>query len=679
VTLRGADKNPSGTRQRSFAHIPMFCGSFQCRSISLPILILLALLIECVSATNYTQCLIEARNVTDSNQPIDGLVDDSGHIATAASATGFSYDYCVSHCGSTPEAFNWTIFSQQFSSWLLPWLALLSQLPFGANDSLSNLMALILAVGSPVLASFSLIMTVLNRKWINDLLTRNPSESLQDRAALAARILNYFQQVPISVHLEGRALRHLVSSPHNDSWWKDLHEQLHYPKTWSNIAITTMFWVFIAYLFTVIDSFTGDIRTSLEVNGQGIGTLWLWLLPVVLAWLKVSPRMPENSSEISQILRRARGKHPKIRNREGSVVLGEGHPYWPISVTEHLEGDQEIYADECCTSPLYNFARIFSWTVACQKIAAVLSRRLPTSRESSEHRNNTTSRRVSEGVVPPLAASNVFRRMSIALVFSLLLQWGTAGSAIMVVWYTPTRGLGCRSLAYIVYASVSTLIWFIMMLSTFLCHIYKNFQSSPPPYTSRSHSHWQYKPTHSSSRTSSRAAFRTLAISLRYVGNSLAIFNTTLVLLAGLFQFSGVFDNCYCDSSAIGRGTSNAFNVIYPTDVGYIRSVWGAAVAMAIGSAVIVLIFVWLRFEDMDGPGHGEGPGPAAGALGSGGLARVIQRDSEPSIDCEMCLRTGNLKKLTINNAYDRSGVTSRMWQPRDSGQSSPRLKQPWW
>jgi hypothetical protein len=144
--------------------------------------ILLILFLEYAVATNYTKCLIDAQNVNDTSQLIDGLVDDYGHHATAANATGFNYTYCVLQCGSAPEAFNWTSFSQQFSSWLLPWLALLSQLPFGANEPLSNLMALVLAVGSPVLTSFTLLMTILNRKWINGALNRSVEEALEDRA-----------------------------------------------------------------------------------------------------------------------------------------------------------------------------------------------------------------------------------------------------------------------------------------------------------------------------------------------------------------------------------------------------------------------------------------------------------------------------------------------------------------
>ena len=43
------------------------------------------------------------------------------------------YEQCVQTCGGGVGDFQWTMFSQGFSTWLLPWIALMSQLPFGAT------------------------------------------------------------------------------------------------------------------------------------------------------------------------------------------------------------------------------------------------------------------------------------------------------------------------------------------------------------------------------------------------------------------------------------------------------------------------------------------------------------------------------------------------------------------
>lgn len=46
-----------------------------------------------------------------------------------AKLTGMSYAFCVNFCGSAQDSFDWTYFSSNFASWLLPYLALISQLP----------------------------------------------------------------------------------------------------------------------------------------------------------------------------------------------------------------------------------------------------------------------------------------------------------------------------------------------------------------------------------------------------------------------------------------------------------------------------------------------------------------------------------------------------------------------
>ena len=48
-----------------------------------------------------------------------------------------TYNECVNKCGGGAGEFNWTMFSQGFGSWLLPWIALIFQLPFGATGTSS--------------------------------------------------------------------------------------------------------------------------------------------------------------------------------------------------------------------------------------------------------------------------------------------------------------------------------------------------------------------------------------------------------------------------------------------------------------------------------------------------------------------------------------------------------------
>ena len=85
-----------------------------------------------VAATNFTDCLINFKNNINNTS---GGVDSNGHQTSNLTAVvGLTYETCTAQCGKTAESFDWREFAQLFASWLLPWLALVSQLPFGSGN-----------------------------------------------------------------------------------------------------------------------------------------------------------------------------------------------------------------------------------------------------------------------------------------------------------------------------------------------------------------------------------------------------------------------------------------------------------------------------------------------------------------------------------------------------------------
>ena len=52
-----------------------------------------------------------------------------------------SYERCLVECGSGLGDINWKGFSQTFGAWLLPWIALMFQMPFGAKGESCNFLA----------------------------------------------------------------------------------------------------------------------------------------------------------------------------------------------------------------------------------------------------------------------------------------------------------------------------------------------------------------------------------------------------------------------------------------------------------------------------------------------------------------------------------------------------------
>ena len=100
--------------------------------------ILLLFFVSGAASGTFPECLARFKelNITD------GGVDYNGKpVINPQDAVGLTFAACKEQCGTGQESFNWTIFSQQFSAWLLPWLALVSQLPFGAESRLDNLIS----------------------------------------------------------------------------------------------------------------------------------------------------------------------------------------------------------------------------------------------------------------------------------------------------------------------------------------------------------------------------------------------------------------------------------------------------------------------------------------------------------------------------------------------------------
>ncbi|KAF5348997.1 hypothetical protein D9758_012734 [Tetrapyrgos nigripes] len=542
------------------------------------------------ASANFTQCLQAVKN---GEFGLDGGRDNKGNSVNVSEATAISYDLCIAACGSGPSPFVWSAFSQQFTSWLLPWLALISQLPFGANDKLDNFISVLLAVGSPVLAAYSVMLTVLNSRWVAHMFHKISYPNVRS----AVRILSSLQQAPVRVSRDPHLLPSLVVLPHNDEWWDELIEYLGFTYSWSVSAASSLIWVLLAYIFTIIESFTvtiAGIAQLFQINGQGVGSVWLWLLPVVLSWLQISPKC--DSLHIEQAVRRA--------NELAHVATANPHEPVRASTIDTRRaiylrhGQGSLHTDERCTSPIFNYARIFSWTITVEEVAycfrqaskragrfepvgqqkwvrgdrnirVQMENRVGTALEVQEYCGYYP-----DLTMPPRWGAGVWSRILVASLLALFLQWGTTGAALLIAWWTPTRGLGCRSASYLGYACLSTLVWAILLLSTILSH-YSTFSridpmNGQPIYNTRS---W---------------LAAGLSVALRRLAKVLATINAIGIVVMNIFQFSGLLDRCYCDSSVIGLGKS-AYSVInlVDDDVSSLRAAWIGGVILALGSATL--------------------------------------------------------------------------------------------
>ncbi|KDR79636.1 hypothetical protein GALMADRAFT_137430 [Galerina marginata CBS 339.88] len=554
-------------------------------------------------AVNFTQCLSNINSIT-----IDGKTDNYGHLVppSTSTATAITYGLCVSQCGAGQEPFQWNVFSQQFSSWLLPWLALVSQLPFGSNDKLDNLESMLLTLGSPTLAAYSLALTALNGRWITDLFTGYRYPNVQE----AVRILSSLQQSPLRIDTASARLASLIVLPQNRHFWTTLLEELNYTHTWSISAASSIIWVIIAYLFTIIDDFSQGAQATLEDNGGSVGSLWLWLLPVVLGWLQISPKC--DSIRLGTAVHTA--------NSLAYVATQDSSPREADSISEehafslHFAKDDKLRIDERSTAPIHNYARFLPWVNAVLVVSDMFrnasdrnSLREPVTQGTKwqDPRSGNGSataddvkrycqRRFDHGESvrhrPTWKWGLVLSRMLKASALALMLQWGTTGAAVMIVWFTPTIGLGCRSASYVAYAGVSTLVWAILLISSILAY-YSTAHSTPNEGDS-------LRPTRSRIAGS-------ISIFLRRLGKVVGMLNALWIVAMGIMQFSGIYDRCYCNSSVFFLG-KNAYNVITLTqdDAQRMRAAWIGGFVLGAMPTIIFAGVISLLIVDPSLPNH---------------------------------------------------------------------------
>ena len=176
-------------------------------------------------------------------------------------------------------------------------------------------------------------------------------------------------------------------------------------------------------------------------------------------------------------------------------------------------------------------------------------------------------------ISPSRWAPGIWKRVIIASVLALGLQWGTTGAAVLVQYSSPPVGFGCRTLAFLLYGLAGTLSFFLFLASSVLAHM-----SRPLP---------GQVPTQSRSRSYQNAG----AVICRWLGKCLAIASAIGILLVCSFQVTGAFHNCFCESTFFDRGRHSVFRQ-WPrsdSDRNNPHAIWFRTGALAIAFSTSVL------------------------------------------------------------------------------------------
>lgn len=230
---------------------------------------------------NYTDC---ESMFLSGQYGREGAVDQNGNKVLFLNETrGLRYAQCLEICGSGFETEDLTSVSGQLTGWLLPWLALTAQLPFQTRDQWQDIFTVFLVIGSPILAMYSLLLSLFNAKWAKEKCARVARGTLQkegvsDRMNDVGLVLAACQHVPLEVQHE--AMLHCsIRVKENEKWWADLSKTLRdtarrFPASlWAQMGLAA-----ITFTFTIINAFTtsggwflGEIHLPSRLHNSHFG------------------------------------------------------------------------------------------------------------------------------------------------------------------------------------------------------------------------------------------------------------------------------------------------------------------------------------------------------------------------------------------------------------------------
>ena len=317
----------------------------------------LLLIINRVTAEESEPCWkkLQASNITE------GWRDSSGNRVDRTLATAVSFEVCVQVCGKGSDPFRWTAFAPHFTASLLPWLALATQIPSDSLELGHALLAVILTIGSPVLAGYALTLTVLNNRWVDQHFLVIGHRQVNQ----IIETINSSPQFPLQLVEDTAGGAHRIRVRPN------------------NFRALTFVWSIVAFCLTVSIYLTNE-TADIDLMGQGVSTLWLWMLPITIGWAFLSTRSDRDPFQLEIIhvntvspatdtAQVTDGSHaaedPDAAGARNAAEGSHADGIAPVPDDSHLHGpstrmlrpDKETCTTflERCHQPVCNFARIF--------------------------------------------------------------------------------------------------------------------------------------------------------------------------------------------------------------------------------------------------------------------------------------------------------------------------------
>ena len=316
------------------------------------------------------------------------------------------------------QDFRFQKFAGAFVNYLLPWLGLIAQLPTATENKYDGFISLCMAVGSPALITYSLMLTIRSRALVREefkVLRRHIRDVQRMYSTFGQRldaiqyVLEEAQQVPLRVSQEQGWFSSLIVAARNELWWENLESKLKDTRRGSTLSLVFQMGVAVlAWLFTIIAAFVGslgDIPTALQISA---GSIWVWMvselskpssnmlttlqIPVILGWIRVGTQQLPKSIDKALETENAflalgppnvpnsteKDMYTESRNQRGLVVADKRSsgltpqtrrtPQLPWEEYERTNRFFNIRGDEKRRGPAFNYARTFTY---CHLIGTV--------------------------------------------------------------------------------------------------------------------------------------------------------------------------------------------------------------------------------------------------------------------------------------------------------------------
>jgi len=497
-------------------------------------------------------------------------------------------------------------------------------------DPLEDVLNFFMTVGSPALASYSLQITHLNSRWL-----RKAFLDLEyPNSGAIPIVISAFQHVPIRVSSHPSLLPSLIVLPQNDGYWDLLLRGVEKTRRWSIPLVMGFIWVVFSILLTIIDSFYAPPSSDV---GYAIVATWTYLLPLIMGWLHVGSQPEPN--HLRECLDAANQLTWVATDERDSPALAGSITGRSTQAIEFMRGDVDpARKDELRTVPVFNYSRAFVWALNAHNVlslaknaAAKAEQRVPVdnngpgrgavwvvSNPGSVARENrlgtdaqvikycteiTTPLERVFGAPSPVSpgtpntpaallplypppeiarkpsrwAPGIWSRVVFATLFALGLQWGTVGAAVLIHYWKPPVGFGCRAMSFLMYGVAATLAFFLCLASTILAHVSR--PQHDPIY-------W-----HSWSQTYLNGG----AVLCGYMGKGLAIASGIGIMVVCFFQTSGAFNNCYCASVTSDKGVHDVVFLTINYVIGpSIIKVWIGGLVLTFSAAILFGFSIYL-------------------------------------------------------------------------------------